>query len=133
MTIPGARVPAAGDTGWDRLARAVSEILPPQEVDGVWAFTPVRRDTREWGTAVVSRVQGDRRRIYTARYVLDIKGKTRGKFESFVQEVGSGPVDALARVLQEAQRRVDDEHPPAAVPPEIWFFSVGTRVDGPSR
>jgi hypothetical protein len=133
VTSPGPRMPAAGDTGWDRLARAVAEVLPPQEVDGVWAFTPVRREHREWGTAVLSRLHGDRRRIYTARYVLDVKGKTRGKFESFVQEVGSGPMEALAKVLLEAQRRVDDEHPPVAVPPEIWFSSVGTRVDGPSR
>jgi hypothetical protein len=120
-------------TGWDRLAEAVSQVLPASEVDGVWAFAPVRRDDREWGTAVVSRVDGERRRIYTARYVLSVKGKSRGKFESFIQEVGSGPLEVLARVLQEAQRRVDDEHPPAAIPPETWFSSVATRVDGPPR
>src|SRR6185503_16613152 len=71
---------AAPDTGWARLAGAVAEVLPPAEVDGVWIFSPLRREGREWGTAVLSRVDGDRRRIYTARYVLAIKGKERGKF-----------------------------------------------------
>jgi hypothetical protein len=119
----------ASTTGWERLAQAVAQQLPPGEIDGVWVFAPVRRDTREWGTAVLSRVDGQRRRIYTARYVLAIKGKERGKFESTVQEVGSGPSEALARLLQEAQRRIDDEHPPAAIAPEAWFSSIS--VAGP--
>jgi hypothetical protein len=132
MTAPRGGSTGSSNTGWERLAQAVSEVLPPSEVDGVWAFAAVRREDREWGTAVVSRVDGDRRRIYTARYVLAVKGKERGKFESSIQEVGSGPLAALARVLHEAQRRVDDEQPPAAVPPETWFSSVSTRPDGPS-
>jgi hypothetical protein len=133
MTVPRGRDPGPNGTGWDRLAQAVAEILPPAEVDGVWTFAPVRREDKEWGTAVVSRVDGERRRIYTAGYVLAVKGKERGKFESTIQEVGSGPLDTVARIVQEAQRRVDDEHPPGAVPPDVWFASVGTRVDGPSR
>jgi hypothetical protein len=120
-------------SGWDRLAQAVAQVVPPSEIDGVWVFAPVRRESNEWGTAVLSRVEGDRRRIYTARYVLAVKGKERGKFESSVQELGIGPQDALSRVLQEAQRRIDDEHPPIAVPPESWFSSTrasGARIDG---
>lgn len=123
MTARGTQAPAAG-SGWERLAQAVAERVPPAEIDAVWVFAPVRRESREWGTAVLSRLDGERRRIYTARYVLAIKGKERGKFESSIQEVGVGPVDALARVLQEAQRRIDDEHPPFSVPPESWFSNV---------
>jgi hypothetical protein len=133
MTTPGSREPAPSGGGWERLAQAVSEMLPPAEVDGVWIFAPLRRDDREWGTAVLSRVDGDRRRIYTARYVLAVKGKQRGKFESTILEVGSGPVDALARVLQEAQRRIDDEQPPSSVAPESWFSSVVVPADGTPR
>jgi hypothetical protein len=128
-----ARGLAPAESGWDRLAQAVAQVVPPAEVDGIWLFSPLRRESREWGTAVLSRVDGDRRRIYTARYVLAVKGKERGKFESTIQEVGSGPIEVLTRVLQEAQRRTDDEHPPIAVPPESWFSSIpstGTRVDG---
>jgi hypothetical protein len=131
MTARG--IPAAPGSGWDRLAQAVAEVVPPLEVDGVWIFAPVRRETKEWGTAVLSRIEGERRRIYTARYVLDVKGKERGKFETSIQEVGTGPMDALARVLQDAQRRIDDEHPPFSVPPESWFSSTrspGASVDG---
>ena len=134
MTEPSRGVAWPG-LGWERLAQAVAEVLPPAEVDGVWAFSPLRRETKEWGTAVLSRVDGDRRRIYTARYVLAIKGKERGKFEASVQEVGSGPLDALGRLVQEAQRRIDDEHPPISVPPESWFPSVFPPdvADGQSR
>ena len=86
--------------GWSRLAAAVAAELPAGEVDAVWVFPILRQQQREWGTAVVSRVDGERRRIYTARYSLMIKGKERGKFESSIEEVGSGPVDALPALLQ---------------------------------
>lgn len=109
------------DSGWSRLASAVAELVPPAEVDGVWIFSPLRREGREWGTAVLSRVDGDRRRIYTARYMLAVKGKERGKFEASVEEVGSGPLTALAQLLQDTRKRIDDEQPPTPVPPEAWF------------
>ena len=51
--------------GWPRLAAAVAEQMPAAEVDGIWVFSPLRHDGREWGTAVLSRVDGERRRIYT--------------------------------------------------------------------
>ena len=127
------RLEGTGGSGWERLAQAVAQVIPPTEVDGIWVFAPLRRESREWGTAVLSRKDGERRRIYTARYVLVVKGKERGKFESTIQEVGSGPADALARVLQEAQRRIDDEQPPASVEPEAWFPPIpssGTPVHG---
>jgi hypothetical protein len=121
---------AATSSGWERLAQAVAQVVPPTEVDGIWIFPPVRRESREWGTAVLSRVDGERRRIYTARYVLAVKGKDRGKFESTIQEVGTGPMEALVRVLHEAQERSDDEHPPLSVPPDAWFSSLPTAGDG---
>ena len=121
---------AGAGSGWTRLAVAVAEQVPPGEVDGVWLFSPLRHEGREWGTAVLSRVDGDRRRIYTARYALMIRGKERGKFEATIQEVGSGPVEALAQLLQDAQRRIDDEHPPIPIPPEAWFTAPD---DGPPR
>ena len=112
---------AAPDSGWFRLAGAVAEVVPPAEVDGVWIFNPLRREGREWGTAGLSRVDGDRRRIYTARYMLAVKGKERGKFEASVEEVGSGPLTALAQLLQDTRKRIDDEQPPTPVAPETWF------------
>jgi hypothetical protein len=114
-------VTAAPESGWARLAGAVAEVVPPSEVDGVWIFSPLRREGKEWGTAVLSRVDGDRRRIYTARYMLAIKGKERGKFEASVEEVGSGPLTALAQLLQDTRKRIDYEQPPTAVAPDTWF------------
>jgi hypothetical protein len=129
-----AQTTAASGSGWERLAQAVAEILPPDEVDAIWVFTPLRRDAKEWGTAVISRVDGERRRIYTARYGLAVKGKDRGKFEASVEEVGTGPLEAVGRLLQEAQRRIDDEQPPLAIPPESWFPSTtaDSPADGPT-
>ena len=108
-------------SGWNRLAQVVAENMPVDEVDAVWVFSPLRRDTKEWGTAVISRIDGERRRIYTARYGLAVKGKERGKFEASVQEVGTGPLEALSRLVEEAHRRIDDEQPPISISPASWF------------
>ena len=126
---------AAADSGWARLAGAVAEVVPPAEVDGVWIFSPLRREGREWGTAVLSRVDGERRRIYTARYMLAVKGKERGRFEATVEEVGSGPLTALAQLLQDTRKRIDDEQPPTPVAPETWFpeAKAAEAGDGSAR
>ncbi len=115
--------------GWARLAQAAAEQIPPGEVDGVWVFSALRRDGREWGTAVLSRVDGDRRRIYTARYMLALKGKERGQYEWAMEEVGSGPADALGPLLQDVHKRTDDEHPPIPLPVDAWFAEA---TDGPA-
>ncbi|MGH7701684.1 MAG: hypothetical protein ACREMO_01200 [Gemmatimonadales bacterium] len=110
----------APGTGWVKLAQAAAAQLPEGEIDGVWVFRAIRQDNREWGTALLSRRDGERRRIYTARYVHTIKGKERGRFESVLEEVGSGPVEALAELLAGVRRRIDDEIP-TPVPPDSWF------------
>jgi hypothetical protein len=110
---------AVGD-GWQRLARAVAAEVPPAEVDGVWVFRSIRQESKEWGTAIVSRIEGDRRRIYTARYVHTIKGKERGKWSAVLEEVGSGPVEALDELIRGVEKRADEEMP-TPVPPGDWF------------
>jgi hypothetical protein len=124
-----AEAPGVG-AGWSRLAEEVAHRLPVEEIDAVWAFPNLRRDGREWGTAVVSRVEGDRRRIYTARYQLVLKGKERGRFEAGVEEVGSGSIDTLAELLREVHKRTDDEHPPVPVALADWFPAP---ADGTAR
>ena len=106
--------------GWEKLALRVAELLPAADIDGLWVFPVLRQDQREWGTAVLTRVegeQGERRRIYTARYMLQVKGKERGKFEATVEEVGSGPLEQLPALLLDVHRRTDDEVPPLQVDP----------------
>ncbi len=107
--------------GWVQLAQVVAQQLPVEEIDGIWTFPKLRNEQVEYGTAIVSRISGDRRRIYTARYALTIRGRERGKFEAAVEEMGSGPVEALASLLKEAQRRLDDDDPPTPVPVAQWF------------
>jgi len=124
-----AETPGVG-LGWSRLAEEVAKRLPTAEIDGVWAFPNLRRDGREWGTAVVSRVEGDRRRIYTARYQLVLKGKERGQFEAAVEEVGSGSIATLAELLHEVHKRTDDERPPVPVALADWFPGP---IDGTAR
>ncbi|MGE3616704.1 MAG: hypothetical protein AB7L66_12605 [Gemmatimonadales bacterium] len=112
--------PGTGDS-WLRLADAVQGLLPAAEIDGVWVFKTIRHQTRDFGTAILSRVEGDRRRIYTARFIHTVKGKTRGQFESALEEVGSGPLEALAELLALVPKRAEDEEPPVPVPVEHWF------------
>ena len=106
---------------WERLAVWLHDQLPVAEVDGVWVFRVLRRDQREFGTAVISRVEGDRRRIYTARYEATVKGKQRGGFEAHLDEVGSGPLEALRELLALVPVRADDEEPPVPVEVAHWF------------
>jgi hypothetical protein len=117
----------APDTGWGRLARLVAEQVPVAEVDRVWCFPVMRQGPREFGTAVIARAEGqhaERRRIYTARYMLQVKGKERGRFEADVQEVGSGLLENLPALLDDAHRRTDDDEPPVEVETAEWFASV---------
>lgn len=106
---------------WDRLAEWLRGELPSEQIDGVWVFRVLRRDHREYGTAVLSRADGDRRRIYTASYVATIKGKERGGFDVSMTEVGSGPLEALHELLALVPKRADDEDPPAPVELARWF------------
>lgn len=106
---------------WERLAAWLRDQIAVEEVDGIWVFRVVRREQREFGTAVLSLVKGDRRRILTATYVATIKGKERGGFETDLREVGSGPLEALHELLALVPIRADDEDPPAAVDPTRWF------------
>ena len=117
-TLP--RGPGEGP-GWERLAQALRETLPVAELDRIWAFRVVRRQGQDFGTAILSRVEGDRRRIYTAGFGLMVKGKQRGRFEWALEEVGSGPLEALEELLALVPKRSDEEEPPAPVDPGSWF------------
>ncbi len=108
--------------GWTRTAKAVAERLSPEAVDGIWLFPPVRREEREWGVAVVSsRAAGDRRCIYTASYMLVVRGRERGQGKVSVEEVGEGPENVVMDVIKGVQERAGESEPPVEVSPDIWF------------
>jgi hypothetical protein len=117
LTLSG---PGIGE-GWTRLAAAIRTEIPVDEIDRVWVFRAIRRDTKDWGTAIISRVGDDRRRIYTAQWSLTVKGKTRGQFHHELVEIGSGPLEALEELLALVPKRADDEEPPISISPRTWF------------
>jgi hypothetical protein len=110
-------------SGWARLAARVATEIPVAEIDAVWQFRALRHDGAEFGTAVISRVDGERqerRHIYTARYMHVLKGRERGKFDAWLEEVGSGPVETLDDLLAGVRRRMADEEPNPVVIKD-WF------------
>lgn len=119
MTQTG-RVPGV-DGGWARLAPLVGGALPAEAVDRIWVFRVVRREGQDFGTAILSRLDGERRRIYTASFIHTVKGKKRGQFEWSLEEVGSGPLEALDELLALVPRRSDEEEPPEPVDRLLWF------------
>ena len=124
-TYAGLTPPGGPDARWQRLADEVAKVVPVAEIDGIWTFEPLKNGPLEAGTAIVSRVDGARRRIITARYVATIKGKQRGLFQSVVEEVGSGPLDALDRLLADVEKRVDEGAPtPIAI--GQWYPDVSS-------
>jgi hypothetical protein len=96
----------------------------------VWVFRTMRSGQREFGTAIVSQIEGDRRRIYTARYALLIKGRQRGGFEWGLDEVGSGPIEALEELLALVPARGVEDEPPIPIDPAIWFSAIEENPDG---
>jgi hypothetical protein len=126
----------APGSGWARLAAELAARIPPSEIDALWTFRALRHDGKEWGTALISRVTeaGQRRRIFTARFVHTLKGKERGRFEAQIEEVGSGPLEAVAEIIAGVQRRMDDEVP-TPVAPETWFppAPAAAADDAPSQ
>jgi hypothetical protein len=116
-------VPSGPGTGpgWTRLVQELKAVVPSDEIDRIWAFRVVRREGRDFGTAILSRVDGSRRRIYTTTFTLTVKGKKRGAFEWALTEVGSGPLEALDELLALVPKRSDEEEPPSPVDPGAWF------------
>jgi hypothetical protein len=117
---PLAPVEPGTGAGWSLLANAVAGQLPVAECRDLWVFRPFRRDGKEYGTAIISRIEGDRLRIFTARYAHTLKGKKRGEFAAEVKEVGSGPLEALDDLVALVPKRTEEE-PPVQIPLARWY------------
>src|SRR5947207_12382997 len=84
---------------------------PPRaasEIETIYLFAPWKREGREWGTAVVAcrGTEGsDRLCVYTARYMLIVRGKERGQSRIEVEETALSPADVIARGMQAGAAR----------------------------
>jgi len=108
--------------GWAKLAAAVETQVPPGEIETIYVFQPIKRAGKEWGTAVVTRKSGDGRlRVYTARYMLVVRGKERGQSKIEVEEVALSPAEVLAKVMQATVDRGGDTEPPVELGPAVWY------------
>ena len=113
--------------GWTELAAAVAAAMPPTEIETIYLFRPLKREGREWGTAVVTRCApdggagGGRLRVYTARYMLVVRGKERGRSKVEVEEVALSPADVVTQVMQAAADRTGEAEPPVAVGRSAWY------------
>jgi len=112
--------------GWAKLAAAVETQVPPGEIETIYVFQPIKRAGKEWGTAVVTRKSGDGRlRVYTARYMLVIRGKERGQSKIEVEEVALSTAEVLAKVMQATVDRGGDTEPPTELGPSVWYEGEG--------
>lgn len=108
--------------GWTRVADAIRRDLPVELIDRIWVFATIRREEREWGTAVIAlRADGDRRVVHTARYLLVTRGKKRGDGRVQLDVVAESPPDVVHDVIQRVQERTGDPDPPAEIDPVLWF------------
>jgi hypothetical protein len=106
------------------VAAAVEAAMPPAEIEAIYLFRPIKREGREWGTAVVTRKSGDggaRLRVYTAKYMLIVRGKDRGQAKVELTEVALSPAEVLAQVMAATADRSGETEPPVEVAPGAWY------------
>ncbi len=102
------------------VAKKLEEIMAPGDIARIWIFAPLRGDGREWGTAVVA-TGVERFTVHTAKYMLNTRGRQRGRGKVELEEVGDGPVDVVMDVVVGVQSRTGDGEPPVEIDPELWF------------
>lgn len=108
--------------GWERVARALAEQVPPETIDRIWLFAPQRGDDREWGTAVVTaRAAGGRRSVYTASYSVVLRGRERGQGRVTVTPVGESPPEVVRAVVEGVELRAGELAPPVEIEPHTWY------------
>jgi hypothetical protein len=119
--VPVPIAPGQGP-GWAKVAAAVQVEMPPAEIETIYLFRPIKREGREWGTAVVTRkTEQGRLRVYTAKYMLIVRGKDRGQAKVELTEVALSPAEVLAQVMEATTDRAGETEPPVEVAPGAWY------------
>ncbi len=113
-----------------RVATVVGEVIPHAELERVWLFPPLRQDDREWGTAVLARRgEGHRLRVYSASYMLVLRGRQRGQSKVTLEEVGEGPPEVVEEIVRGVRERSGELEPPVEIPVVLW---CGYQDDEPA-
>jgi len=121
------RAPGVGP-GWSRLAQVLAQAVPPAEIDGLWVFPTIRKDEREWGTAVIARRgEGGRVRVYTGRFMVVARGREKGQGKAEVVEVGQSPTVVVEDVIRGVRERSGETDPPVAINPALWYEGEDDR------
>lgn len=122
MDVDARASPAGVGPGWLRLAAELAKTVPPQDVQGIWVFPAVRREEREWGTAVIARrSEGVRVRVYTARYAQVLRGREKGEGRVEIDEVAECPRAVIYQVLKGVQERMAETELPVEIPLSTWY------------
>jgi hypothetical protein len=96
--------------------------VPPAEIETIYLFRPIKREGREWGTAVVTRQHPEGRLVvYTARYMLVVRGKEKGMSRTEVEEVALSPAEVVAQVMSTTAERSGEAEPPLAYGAAVWY------------
>jgi hypothetical protein len=98
----GPGVPEALPRTLDR----IGTVLGAEVLDTLWIFPPLIKGRKEWGLVVASCFveQGERRRLFTARYSAERTGKGLD-VESEISEQGEAPADRFPRMMEGVVRR----------------------------
>ena len=116
--------------GWSRVAETLVSRINPEDIEGIWLFPPVRREEREWGVAVIACCTDDeRQRIFTASYMIVVRGREKGHGRVAVEEVGESPATVLGDVIRGVGDRTGEVEPPVKITPSLWCGDTTAELD----
>jgi hypothetical protein len=89
--------------------RRLADRIPPERMDRLWLFPPIRKGRRESGLlAAGCLTESDRRLLVTLAYRAEETGKGIAFHASF-QEEGEAPEDRLPRVIEGVIQRSGEQ------------------------
>ncbi|MBI4544417.1 MAG: hypothetical protein HY703_04405 [Gemmatimonadetes bacterium] len=88
-------------------------------LDQLWIFPPRRVGNAQSALVVIAAFdgRGERRRVFTAHYMLRHDAHGNPTIQETVTEHGSAPADRISRLMDGVLRRLDDQD--AAPPPRL--------------
>jgi hypothetical protein len=106
-----------------RFLLAIAEQVPPERVDEVRVFRPIRQGGQETGVAVVAvepepavgpaeSAGAPRHVVYSASYRLVLKGPDRGRWETAVTAEADAPLAAVEAVVRGVLYRAGEDEEP---------------------